>query len=146
MYPATGEHPVMNAPYAVFARQLRDLRRTKNLTQEEAGKRVGVTGSTWSRWELGQNLPGPEHLRKLADAFPSFKGDTRSYLGRVREAVDRDRLAHRLRNATKDEAVTYGTNVGSHKVELLVDGSLRVTTADGTVLVLTDSGTGVADK
>lgn len=116
----------MSAPYVVFARQLRDLRRSKDLTQEQAGERVGVTGSTWSRWELGQNLPGPEHLRKLAEAFPAFKGDSSSYLGQIRSAIDRDKLEQRLRNATRDEQIAQEMILGRFAIELLVDGSLRV--------------------
>lgn len=116
----------MNAPYAVFAQQLRDLRRSKNLTQEQAGELVGVSGATWSRWETGQNLPAVHHLRKLAEVFPAFRGDSWSYLDQIRNAVDRDKLERRLHNATRNEDVVQEMMLGRYKIELMVDGSLRV--------------------
>lgn len=111
--------------YDAFADQLRELRALHDLTQTEAGRRIGVTDATWSRWESGTHLPTPGHIRKLAQAFPDFRGAD-VYLRRVREAVARDKLEHRMKGATKSEHVKSTTYIGNHTVELLQDGSLRV--------------------
>lgn len=52
---------------------LAELRKSKNLTQEELGDKIGVTNKTVSRWENGNYLPPPmptsvEHfLSELAE-------------------------------------------------------------------------------
>lgn len=44
-------------------------RKAANLTQEELSRRVGCAMMSVSRWETRDTPPGPEHLRKLADAL-----------------------------------------------------------------------------
>lgn len=46
-----------------------DLRRSKNLTQEELGARLGVTNKTISRWENGNYMPNVEMLQLLSAEF-----------------------------------------------------------------------------
>ncbi|MCM1523606.1 MAG: helix-turn-helix domain-containing protein [Ruminococcus sp.] len=48
---------------------LSSLRRTKGLTQEELGERIGVTGKTISRWETGKYLPPADMLMILGDFY-----------------------------------------------------------------------------
>lgn len=48
---------------------LRDLRKEKNLTQEELGEQIGVTNKTVSRWENGVYFPPVEYLIKLGEIF-----------------------------------------------------------------------------
>lgn len=48
---------------------LAELRKEKNLTQEELGERIGVTNKTVSRWENGNYLPPVEMLQILSDFF-----------------------------------------------------------------------------
>lgn len=45
------------------------LRRERKLTQEELGKKLGVSNKTVSRWENGNYLPDIETLRLLAKEF-----------------------------------------------------------------------------
>lgn len=45
------------------------LRREKNMTQEELGKKLGVSNKTVSRWENGNYMPDIETLRLLAKEF-----------------------------------------------------------------------------
>lgn len=45
------------------------LRREKEITQEELGRRLGVSNKTVSRWENGNYMPDIETLRLLAAEF-----------------------------------------------------------------------------
>lgn len=48
---------------------LADLRKSRNLTQEELGEQIGVTNKTVSRWENGNYLPPVEMLQILSDKY-----------------------------------------------------------------------------
>lgn len=48
---------------------LAELRKEKNLTQDELGAQIGVTNKTISRWETGNYLPPVEMLQTLGDTF-----------------------------------------------------------------------------
>lgn len=48
---------------------LAELRKDKNLTQEELGEKLGVTNKTVSRWENGNYLPPVEILQMLSKLY-----------------------------------------------------------------------------
>lgn len=48
---------------------LAELRKGKNLTQDELGKQIGVTNKTVSRWENGNYLPPIEILQILSKLY-----------------------------------------------------------------------------
>ena len=48
---------------------LKQLRKSKGLTQEELAERFGVSSKTVSRWETGSNMPGVDLLIELADFY-----------------------------------------------------------------------------
>ena len=48
---------------------LAELRKEKNLTQEELGEQIGVTNKTVSRWENGNYLPPVEILQMLSRLY-----------------------------------------------------------------------------
>jgi len=48
---------------------LAQLRKEKNLTQEELGEKIGVTNKTVSRWENGNYLPPVEMLQMLSALY-----------------------------------------------------------------------------
>ena len=53
-----------------FAQQLKDLRKEKNLTQEELAKKTGISLRTISRYELGDTLPRTKkYYEKIAEAL-----------------------------------------------------------------------------
>lgn len=52
-----------------IGRFIAELRREKNLTQEELGERLGVTNKTVSRWENGNYMPNIEMLQLLSAEF-----------------------------------------------------------------------------
>jgi len=50
---------------ACFGEKLRAWRRSKNLTQKNAGERLGVSGATWSDWESENKIPIPANVTLL---------------------------------------------------------------------------------
>lgn len=52
-----------------FGKTLKQLRKQEGLTQEQLGKRIGVTKSVISFYELRERTPSPDVLIKLADVF-----------------------------------------------------------------------------
>lgn len=48
---------------------LAELRKERNLTQEESGEALGVTNKTVSRWENGNYLPPVEMLQQLSALY-----------------------------------------------------------------------------
>lgn len=49
------------------ARKLRKIRAASNLTQEQVGAAIGVSGYAVSSWEIGSSMPGKLNLQKLRD-------------------------------------------------------------------------------
>ena len=52
-----------------FGSFLRELRKEKQLTQEQLAERFGVTSRSVSRWETGSNMPDLSILVELADFY-----------------------------------------------------------------------------
>ena len=49
--------------------RIRKLRRERNWTQEELGKRVGIPATNIARYENDKNLPRKAMMQRLAEAF-----------------------------------------------------------------------------
>ncbi len=67
---------------------LRELRREKSLTQEQAAEQFRVSRRTVSRWETGSNLPDLTILMEMADFYAV---DLRELLEGERKAERMDR-------------------------------------------------------
>lgn len=52
-----------------FGDRLRQLRKDRNLTQQQLAELIGVKNSVISFYEVGERIPSPEVLRKLALAL-----------------------------------------------------------------------------
>lgn len=52
-----------------FAERLRATRKALNLTQEHVAAKLGVTPTTYSRYENGKREPNVECLKKLSNIF-----------------------------------------------------------------------------
>ena len=90
-----------------FGKTLAELRKQKNMTQEELAAQLGVTAAAVSKWENGYTLPDILMLCALADHFGVT---TDTLLGRVSEgkyaaiaAQDKD-----LRQDVESLARRYG--------------------------------------
>ena len=71
---------------------LKQLRKEKNLTQEQLAEKFFVSGRTVSRWETGSNMPDLSVLVELAD----FYGVD------IREIIDGERKSESMDNETKE--------------------------------------------
>lgn len=52
-----------------FGNRLRQLRKEKRLTQQQLAELIGVKNSVISFYEVGERIPSPDVLRKLALAL-----------------------------------------------------------------------------
>ena len=52
-----------------FEEKIVELRKQKNLSQEELAEQLGVSRQAVSRWELGQTLPDIPNLLQLCELF-----------------------------------------------------------------------------
>lgn len=52
-----------------FGENLRNLRKAKNLSQEELAEKVGVSRQSISKWECGEAYPEMANILKLCDIF-----------------------------------------------------------------------------
>ena len=48
---------------------LKELRKEKNITQEELAEQMGVSRRTVSRWETGSNMPDMDVLIDISDFY-----------------------------------------------------------------------------
>lgn len=49
--------------------KIKHLRKTRKMSQEELGEKVGIKRSTISNYEIGRRTPHLKDLQKLAEAF-----------------------------------------------------------------------------
>ncbi len=63
----------------MFNDNLVQLRKLKDLTQEEVAARVGVTRQAVAKWEAGETVPDLEKSRLLADTFEVSLDDLANY-------------------------------------------------------------------
>ena len=71
---------------------LKELRREKNMTQEQLAEKFYVSGRTVSRWETGSNMPDLGILVELADFYDVD----------IREIIDGERKSEIMNLETKD--------------------------------------------
>lgn len=71
---------------------LKQLRKEKNMTQEQLAEKFYVSGRTVSRWETGSNMPDLGMLVELADFYDVD----------IREIIDGERKSESMNLETKD--------------------------------------------
>jgi transcriptional regulator with XRE-family HTH domain len=59
----------MTAPTPMLGRRLYHLRTDKEYSQEYMADRLGVTQSTYSRWEAGEVMPKLDMLKRVAEVL-----------------------------------------------------------------------------
>lgn len=52
-----------------LGQKIRNLRKAKNLSQQELAEKIGITKTQISRWEKGHVQPRQSNLRDLAELF-----------------------------------------------------------------------------
>ena len=71
---------------------LKELRKKKNLTQEQLAEVLNVSGRTVSRWETGSNMPDLSILVELADYYDVD----------IREIINGERKSEKMDKDLKD--------------------------------------------
>lgn len=82
---------------------LKELRKEKDLTQEQLAEKLNVSGRTVSRWETGSNMPDISMLVEIADFYNVS----------IPEIIRGERKSENMDQETRDTAVAmaqYGQN------------------------------------
>ena len=96
---------------------LKELRKEKNLTQEQLAEKLSVTGRTVSRWETGVNLPDLSLLVELADFYDVD----------IREIIDGERKSEIMDNETKETLLKVSDYAAADKKRTVKKTRRRVT-------------------
>lgn len=106
---------------------LKELRKEKELTQEQLAEKLNVSGRTVSRWETGSNMPDIGMLVEIAE----FYGVS------IPEIIEGERKSEKMEKETKDTAYAvaeYGKNEAK-KGKLRIAGALLA--AFGLFIIIT---------
>ena len=74
---------------------LKELRKEKNLTQEQLAEQLGVSNRTVSRWETGSNMPDISMLVEIADLYEVS----------IPEIINGERKSGEMNQETRETAV-----------------------------------------
>ena len=74
---------------------LKELRKEKDITQEQLAEKIKVSGRTVSRWETGSNMPDISLLAELADFYDVS----------ISEIIDGERKSENMNNEEVKETV-----------------------------------------
>ena len=100
---------------------LKELRKEKQLTQEQLAERFGVTNRSVSRWETGSNMPDLSILVELADFYDVD----------IMDIIDGERKGEYVNNEEKERLQLVADYAENEKNTLLV--RLRIISIVGLV-------------
>lgn len=103
---------------------LRELRKEKQLTQEQLAERFGVTSRSVSRWETGSNMPDLSILVELADFYDVD----------IRDIIDGERKGEDMNKEEKERLQLVADYVETEKNTLLM--RLRIFSIVGLVSLI----------
>ena len=87
---------------------LKQLRKEKNLTQEQLAEKFLVSGRTVSRWETGSNMPDLSVLVELADFYDVD----------IREIIDGERKSENMDKELKDTVLKIAEYSNEDKLKV----------------------------
>ena len=88
---------------------LRQLRKEKDITQEQLAEQLGVARRTVSRWETGSNMPDLDILIELSDF----------YAADLREILNGERKSERMDQELKETVLQVADYSNEEKARLL---------------------------
>ena len=103
---------------------LRELRKEKQLTQEQLAERFGVTSRSVSRWETGSNMPDLSILVELADFYDVD----------IRDIIDGERKGEDVNKEEKERLQLVADYAETEKNTLLM--RLRIFSIVGLVSLI----------
>lgn len=92
-----------------IGRFLKELRKAKNLTQEQLAERLNISGRTVSRWETGNNMPDISLLVELAEFYNVS----------IPEIIDGERKSETMEKEVKEVAEKMSDYAGTEKETLI---------------------------
>ena len=90
-------------------RFLKELRKAKNLTQEQLAEKLNISGRTVSRWETGNNMPDISLLVELAELYDVS----------IPEIIDGERKSETMEREVKEVAEKMSDYAGTEKETLI---------------------------
>jgi transcriptional regulator with XRE-family HTH domain len=99
---------------------LAQLRKEKDLTQEQLGEKLGVTNKTVSRWENGNYLPPVEILQLLSEMYGLTINEILS-AQRLTPAQYQEKAEENIKTALKTSAFTLKEKIDFYKKKWLQD-------------------------
>ena len=88
---------------------LKELRKEKNITQEQLADKLNVSGRTVSRWETGNNMPDISILVEMAELFDVS----------IPEIINGERKSEKMDDEIKNVAQSMSDYATSEKETLL---------------------------
>ncbi|MCR5340843.1 MAG: helix-turn-helix domain-containing protein [Saccharofermentans sp.] len=88
---------------------LKELRKEKNITQEELADKMGVSRRTVSRWETGANMPDMDILIDISDFYDVD----------LREILDGERKDLKMDNETKETVLKVAEVSNEEKAKIV---------------------------
>ncbi len=88
---------------------LKDLRKTKGITQEQLAEELGVSGRTISRWETGNNMPDISLLVEIAEYYDVS----------IPEIIKGERQSEDMKEEAKEVAETMSDYAKAEKEQLV---------------------------
>jgi transcriptional regulator with XRE-family HTH domain len=93
---------------------LRELRKEKNLTQEQLAEQFGVAARTVSRWENGNNMPDLSILVELADYYDVD----------IRELINGERKSENMNEDVKETLTMVADYAEKQKKQAIIRGAI----------------------
>ena len=87
---------------------LKELRKEKGITQEQAANEFGVAQRTVSRWETGSNMPDLSILIEIAEFYDVD----------IKEIIDGERKSENMEKETKETLQKVADYVDAEKEKL----------------------------
>ena len=88
---------------------LKELRKTKNITQEQLAEQLNVSGRTVSRWETGNNMPDISLLVEISELFDVS----------ISEIINGERKSENMNNEVKEVAQSM-SDYATHEKESII--------------------------
>ncbi len=98
----------------IIGTYLKELRKEKNLTQEQIAERFGVSQRSVSRWENGNTMPDISVLIELADYYSVD----------LREILNGERKANNMETDLKETLVMVADYTNEEKKKLITSPQL----------------------
>lgn len=88
---------------------LKDLRREKNITQEQLAEAMSVSNRTVSRWETGSNMPDLDVIIELSDYYNVD----------IKELLDGERKSEKMNQDLKETVLKVADYNNDEKMKLM---------------------------